>query len=168
MSENTKFIYCDARGFISFRDIDNVSKSEEYIQGYCADDNGFRTFRKDRVLEYIYESSNVDERLNYYTANHSPPREETPKGAHTRRLNTSNAHEICFTGFKKEDKTRLAERAKSVGMLVRDAVTKELVYLCCGYNAGPKKIEKSRHQGVIILSESQFLEMLETGVIPEE
>ena len=168
MSENTKFIYCDARGVISFRDIENVSKSEEYIQGYCANDKGFRTFRKDRVLEYVYESSNVDERLKYHIANHSPPREETPKRSYTKRLNTSNAREICFTGFKKEDKTRLAERAKSEGMFVRDSVTKQLVYLCCGYNAGPKKIEKSRHQGVIILSESQFLEMLETGVIPEE
>ena len=174
MSESTKFIYCDARGVISYRDIANVSKTEEYIQGYCTQDNGFRTFRKDRVLEYVDEETNVDERLKYHIASPPPPREESPPGegsprrSYTRRLNTSNAPEICFTGFKKEDKIRLAEQARTAGMFVRDSVTKQLVYLCCGYNAGPKKIEKSRHQGAIILNELQFIELLETGEIPEQ
>lgn len=52
-------------------------------------------------------------------------------------------------------------------MVVRGAVTINLEFLCCGYNAGPKKIEKARHHGVIILNESQFKTMLQTGEIPE-
>lgn len=168
MRENTKFIYCDARGVISYRDIANISKTEEYIQGYCTQDNGFRTFRKDRVLEYVDEKTNVDERLKYYISSHPLRREESTKWSHTKHSNTCNVPEICFTGFKREDKIRLAERAKSAGMFVRDSVTKQLVYLCCGYNAGPKKIEKSRHQGAIILNELQFVELLETGEIPED
>lgn len=174
MSESTKFIYCDARGVISYRDIANVSKTEEYIQGYCTQDNGFRTFRKDRILEHVDEEKNVDERLKYHIANHPPPRESSSPGegsarrSYTRYLNTSNAPEICFTGFKQEDKVRLAEQAKTAGMFVCASVTKQLVYLCCGYNAGPKKIEKSRHQGTIILNDLQFVELLETGEIPEQ
>ncbi|MCI5192690.1 MAG: hypothetical protein D3915_06125 [Candidatus Electrothrix sp. AU1_5] len=84
----------------------------------------------------------------------------------TRRSNTS-APEICFTGFKKADKIKLVELAESEGMVVRGAVTINLEFLCCGYNAGPKKIEKARHHGVIILNESQFKTMLQTGEIPE-
>jgi len=174
MSESTKFIYCDAHGVISYRDIANVSKTEEYLQGYCTQDNGFRTFRKDRVLEYVGEEANVDERLKYHIDSNPSPREESAqregslRRSFIRRINTINAPEICFTGFKKEDKIRLSEKAKAAGMFVRDSVTKQLIYLCCGYNAGPKKIEKSRHQGAMILNELQFLELLETGEIPEQ
>lgn len=32
----------------------------------------------------------------------------------------------------------------------------------------PKKIEKARHQGVVTLSEDQFLALIETGEIPEK
>ncbi len=176
MSERIRFIYRDADGNISYRDIANVSKTEEYVQGYCTQTNGFRTFRKNRVLEYIDEETDVDDRLNYHIASQPLPEKQSPKRSKERSLrnssprlsNTFNAPEICFTGFKKEDKVRLAELAELSGMFVCASVTSQLVYLCCGYNAGPKKIEKSRYQGSIILSESQFLELLETGEIPEQ
>ena len=73
-----------------------------------------------------------------------------------------------FTGFKKDDKEKLFALAESEGLFVRSKVTSNLNFLCCGYNAGPAKIEKARQQGVIALTEAQFVTMLKTGEIPEE
>ena len=160
-----KFIYCDARGVVSYWEVMNISETDKYIQGFCKNDNGFRTFRKDRVLEDIDNSTDHEQRLNYHIE-HSPPPKETR--AYNRRANKSEKPEICFTGFKKIDKERLSKNAELAGMFLRDSVTKNLEFLCCGDNAGPKKIEKSRHQGAIILNENQFNEMLETGEIPEQ
>lgn len=80
----------------------------------------------------------------------------------------SEKFEICFTGFKKAHKEKLAELAEVHNMIVRGSVTTHLDFLCCGYNAGPKKVEKSRMQGVVVFNEPQFLKMIETGELPEE
>ncbi len=52
-------------------------------------------------------------------------------------------------------------------MVVRRSVTRSLNFLCCGYNAGPKKIEKARAKNVIALNEEQFTQLLDTGEVPE-
>ncbi|MCI5225133.1 MAG: hypothetical protein D3918_00400 [Candidatus Electrothrix sp. AX2] len=166
MSNDRKFIYCNASGVISVREVLNTSETEEYLRGYCVKANAFRTFRKDRVLEDIDESSDIEERLQFHIENSSLSQKSQAIHSSSRISNTS-APDICFTGFKKADKIKLAELAESEGMVVRGAVTTNLEFLCCGYNAGPKKIEKARHHGVIILSESQFKTMLKTGEIPE-
>jgi BRCT domain type II-containing protein len=57
--------------------------------------------------------------------------------------------------------------AESTGMVVRSSVTRSLNFLCCGYSGGPKKIEKARAQNVIALNEEQFIQLLETGEVPE-
>jgi len=163
MSENKSFIYRDALGVISYREVTNISETEEYMQGFCSKANALRTFRKDRILEDTDNSTDIQERMNFFIENSPSPHIPKP-----RRLNISGAPEICFTGFKKADKVKIVELAESEKMFVRDSVTKNLEFLCCGYNAGPKKIEKSRHQGAIILNEEQFKTMLKTGEIPIE
>lgn len=168
MNKNIKFIYCDSRGEITYREISNISKTEIYIQGYCVSDNGFRTFRKDRVLEHIDGNINHEERLEFHRDRLPAPKEKGETRSYNRRVNKFDKPEICFTGFKKEIKLNLVEMAETSGMFVRGSVTKNLVYLCCGGNAGPQKIEDSRHQGSIIINESQFSELLETGEIPEQ
>ena len=47
------------------------------------------------------------------------------------------------------------------------SVTKNLAYLCCGQNAGPKKLEKARAQGVTLLTESDFYNLVGTGETPD-
>ena len=166
-NENKVFIYRDARGNITAREVTNISETDDYIQCLCLKANALRTFRKDRVLEYLDSSkTKISERLTYHIANNPEP---MPKGAGSaRKINTTGSLEVCFTGFKKVDKEQLTALAESENIFVRASVTKNLDFLCCGYNAGPSKIEKSRHQGVVVLSESQFRNMLETGEIPEE
>lgn len=71
--------------------------------------------------------------------------------------------DVHFTGFKKEDKSALESLASDAGMEVRKSVTKALKLLCYGYNASQMKMDKARKMGVIILSETQFRDFLDTG-----
>ncbi|HFW3714471.1 TPA: BRCT domain-containing protein [Salmonella enterica subsp. enterica serovar 6,7:y:-] len=49
---------------------------------------------------------------------------------------------ICFTGFDKTKKSELIQIAKNRGFVIKNDVTTGLSYLCCGENAGPKKLVK--------------------------
>jgi NAD-dependent DNA ligase len=71
--------------------------------------------------------------------------------------------EICFTGFKKDDKNRLTIIAQQHNMLVRQSVTVNLDFLCGGYNAGPAKKRKAEAQGALFLTEETLLIMIKTG-----
>ena len=75
-------------------------------------------------------------------------------------ITTDCRGEICFTGFKKDRKAELKEAAKHHCFMVRSNVTKKLDYLCCGYNAGPVKIKRAKQQGVKLIDENQFKQMI--------
>lgn len=77
-----------------------------------------------------------------------------------------HSHEICFTGFDAAERAELETLAGTVGMTVKESVTKTLAYLCVGETPGPSKIEKAKRQGVPLLNRTQFLELLSDGVLP--
>jgi NAD-dependent DNA ligase len=71
------------------------------------------------------------------------------------------APEICFTGFGRgKEKAMLQEIARMNGYIVRDDVTKNLTFLCCGPEPGPAKIEKAEFRQVEIIPFIEFLEMI--------
>ena len=74
--------------------------------------------------------------------------------------------QVCFTGFGTSKKQELIDPANSNNFKVVSSVTKKLDFLCGGENAGPKKIEKAEAQGVQFLNEEQFVQLIETGEIP--
>jgi NAD-dependent DNA ligase len=160
-NDTLRFIYRDARGRISARELSDFSQSEEYIQGYSTADGEFRTFRKDRVLEQVADAASLQQRLDFHAANAPPPLPD-------RKRNPDRLPEICFTGFKKEEKGRLVAIAQAAGMYVRPSVTRDLMFLCCGDNAGPKKLAKARKLGVILLTAAQFTTLAETGEVPDD
>lgn len=152
------FIYQDAKGNITSRNMREVSMSNDYIQGFCEDTHQFKTFRKDRVLEYLTDIRLIQDKLKHHIKTNPAPK-KAPQSA--------GLNEICFTGFSKEDKNSLTTLAKSKNLIIRSSVTKNLNFLCIGKNAGPKKMETARKQGVVVLNENQFRVMLETGELPE-
>ena len=160
------FIYRDAQGNITFREVFDISESDRYIQGICLTARALRTFRKDRILETTNDDSDVEAKLEYYKSQFPTPEEISHHSKN--RSNQDHKPEICFTGFKKDEKQQLIELAESSSFFVRTAVTSNLEFLCCGSTAGPKKIEKARAQGVLAISKSQFETLVETGEIPEE
>jgi len=158
METEATFIYCNARGNITIRTVSNISETEDYLQGICLQAKELRTFRKDRILEKFPDEVSAEARLSYHISTSPPPRPVTHR---------QNSIDICFTGFKSNDKERLKGLAENAGIVVRNSVTKSLNFLCGGYNAGPSKIEKARSQGAVFLNEEQFVKLLETGEIPE-
>lgn len=74
-----------------------------------------------------------------------------------------NRDQICFTGFRPNEREKLWEIANDAGMKVVKSVTKKLTFLCIGENPGPSKLKKSKDQDVVIMNEQQFLNMLQTG-----
>ncbi len=76
---------------------------------------------------------------------YSHPRPRTPK-----------RHEICFTGFRPDEKAELTRLAEQSGFGVAKTVTKNLVYLCAGPNAGPAKLVKAQAQATQVVSVDAF------------
>ncbi|WP_421865183.1 BRCT domain-containing protein [Motiliproteus sp.] len=147
------FEYRNAKDELKRYELKTWQESGHYIKGTCVHDGRYRTFRKDRVSQYLSKH----EVLN--TPNPPPP---------PRIREKPNQLEVLFTGFPKVQRAALEQKATDAQMLVRKTVSKKLTFLVGGPNAGPTKLEKSRAQGVYILSEPQFHQMLVTGELQDE
>lgn len=168
---NLQFIYRDALGYVTLRTILDATPSDDiYLQCYDADKDQVRTFRKDRILEFIDDSAIADSRLRWHIDNSPPPKEKREHSGLQHRWNSEHLSEVCFTGFKKDDKSRLTKSAEDNGFYVPKKPTKNLKFLVCGYNSGKSvsKKKKAIKAGAMLLSETQFIEHLSTGEIPEE
>jgi NAD-dependent DNA ligase len=158
------FVYVNAQGVVDKYHLINTISSGDYLQGVSLESNTrYKIFRKDRVLKMF---SSVGS-LKYFIIDDEILL--AGKDLISKRKGSSHSHnklEICFTGFAKAEKESLIDKATAAGMQVRDGVAKNLHFLCCGYNAGPKKIESAREKGVLIIVASQFSHMIETGEIP--
>ena len=146
------FIYRNGQGVITSRKVTILTENSDYLCGFC--ERNYRTFRKDHILEFIDNLNQIDERLSYHIKNNPEPIPRRVTG------NTRGDLEICFTGFTREDRERLEGIAKSRNLFIRKNVTRNLFFLCCGYNSGPSKIRRALEQGVTLIGEDQFLKFL--------
>ena len=152
-----RFIYCNGVGEVSERSLSQWAEAGHYIKGHDATKGRVLTFRKDRVQEYLDGS----ELLVKSVTAEPPPR---PMRGAARDLRP----QMLFTGFGAAQRAELEEKADVHGLSVVQTVTKGLVFLCCGPNAGPAKVDKSRAQGVYIVTELQLHPLLETGELPDD
>jgi len=74
--------------------------------------------------------------------------------------------EVCFTGFSPSDKKELIQISIDNDIHIAKSVTKGLMFLCCGGNAGPSKMKKAEIQGVKLIDKIAFFNIIETGEIP--
>lgn len=151
--QKLKFIYPNKDGECSTRTLEHYTFMGRCVSGYCDDTGGYRTFRIDRIQSVIAGELPTYEELDRITKEQ-------------RDRHISSALEVCFTGFKAEQKQELTSIALQNGLVVRTSVTNYLDFLCCGYNAGPAKISRARQLGCVIVSERQFIELLTTGALP--
>ncbi|MEO3692440.1 NAD-dependent DNA ligase LigA [Roseateles paludis] len=75
--------------------------------------------------------------------------------------------EVCFTGFSATEKSELETVATDAGLKVVTSVTKGLMFLVAGTNAGPSKLEKARKQGAQVLDLIGFQELLQADESPK-
>ncbi|MDH0348723.1 BRCT domain-containing protein [Aeromonas dhakensis] len=84
------------------------------------------------------------------------------------------ALEVCFTGFGDvpNQKEFLVEKAEKSGLITRTGITKNLSFLCCraddSAQLGMTKIADALVSGISIISELEFLDLLETGELPDD
>ncbi|EMO5615840.1 hypothetical protein ACV8MQ_08280 [Klebsiella pneumoniae] len=159
--EDMHFVYINANARIGAHSISNVSHSDNYIQGICQSAHSIRTFRKDRILKECTSADEAEQACqSLLPENYIHLTKETKPKALT--------FDVCFTGFKKADKERLIDVAGTHNLTIRSSVTQNLQMLCCGYNAGPTKVNAARMKGTVIIDEAGFMHFLETGEIPDE
>lgn len=84
------------------------------------------------------------------------------------RKSAEKLDQICFTGFSVSRRKELEDMAEAAHLDVVTRVTKNLRYLCTGDNAGPSKMKEAMAKGVVIMSEQQFLNLIETGELPDD
>ncbi len=79
-----------------------------------------------------------------------------------------NRYHVCFTGFDADKKEYLIGLiASSETFRKVKGVTKGLKFLVCGdREPGPVKIKKAKQQGVQILNEAEYLQLIKTGELP--
>lgn len=159
-----RFVYQNAKGVTTKRELIAFTDSEDYIKGIQRLDNGLRTFRKVQIQQIL----TTDEEWN--NCPYPEPAAEVPRWER-KKITASGTPvptgpEIAFTGFSAGRRAELESMSTDSDMQVRKDVTKNLAYLCTGPNAGQKKIEKALAMAVVIMDETAFLWMMETGEIP--
>ncbi|HDC4352568.1 TPA: hypothetical protein O8L21_003902 [Enterobacter cloacae] len=158
--EEMHFVYINANARIRAHSISNVSHSDSHIQGICQSAHSIRTFRKDRILQEFASADEAQQSCqSFFPENYL----HLTKVIKPKTL----TFDVCFTGFKKADKERLIEVAEANSLTVRSSVTQNLQMLCCGYNAGPSKVNAARMKGTIVIDEESFVHFIETGEIPD-
>ncbi|WP_449100465.1 BRCT domain-containing protein [Pseudomonas veronii] len=149
-----RFVYTDAQGQTAEWLLTRWREDSRYIQGRNEQDSKPRTFRKDRIQEYL-------EGAELLLLDAAPPAPEPAP-----RAQVDCRPQILFTGFKAPDRARLEALATEHGFRVMKTASKALAVLCGGYNAGPTKIEDARAAGAFILDEEQLLHLIQTGEVP--
>ncbi|WP_374365892.1 BRCT domain-containing protein [Stutzerimonas sp.] len=149
-----RFIYVDAKGQSSERVLNLWTETAEHIQGRCEQDQFPRTFRKDRIQQFLAGAELLNKEI-------APP---LPRPAP--KLEPGARPQILFTGFKADQRQLLESTANEQGMRVMKTAGKSLTYLCIGANAGPTKVDKAREAGAFILNELELKALFETGELP--
>lgn len=152
-----KFIYRDSAGNKTLRSLSNIKEDDLYIYAYCEYSKGLRTFRKDRIVQYIDASDSE----NY--SHISLP----SKGQERKSLSEDYALEICFTGFKALERTALESLAEVNNMKVRKSIVSRLDFLCIGDKPGKKKLKDAEDKGCVILTLDQYKDLIDHGLLPE-
>lgn len=165
-----KFNYRDAKGEISQRTLVQWSEKSTHIQGRSGEDTFPKTFRKDRVVEYLEGQELL--------LNDAAPPAPKPKpsaiaaaaaAAATRpapKATTDGQNQILFTGFVASERSDLEQKAEGFGLKVMKTAGKALTFLCYGDNAGPAKVAKAQEAGAFIIDSEQFLTLIQTGELP--
>lgn len=67
---------------------------------------------------------------------------------------------VCFTGTMQRNRKEMEAEAKKLGATVTSSVSKKTDYLVCGENVGAAKTSAAEKNGVRILSEAEYVELI--------
>lgn len=156
------FSYKDAKGNFTTRTVDVYYVDDVYIGGYCHKQYDNRTFRADRIVSDITMNGkrySVDDWLEMH--------DSTALSKSKPKIISSLNLEICFSGFEDEAQRNLERQAIDSGFTVCSSVTQNLKFLVVGPKIQHKIMQQAQEVNATFLSEIEFLEMIETGEIPQ-
>jgi len=168
-----KFSYKDAKDNVSERELIQWSENSVYIQGRSNSDSFPKTFRKDRIVEFLFGA----ELLLHDAAPPAPRLLPKPKPSAFAAVEAASSspqpktppggiNQILFTGFAAAHRAELEQKALDFGLKVMSTPGKTLTFLCYGDNAGPTKVVKAQEAGAFIIDSEQFLSLITTGEMP--
>ena len=161
------FIYINGEGEVELKKVDVNELDEDRFHGIDTQIHERRTYLYDRVLR-IYSTKEIKE-IKYEDISNEI---EILQEAHQSKIkkkrgsyetNPEGKCEVCFTGFKAQEKAEMINIAKENHMIVRSSVTANLDMLVMGDNAGERKIKTAQGKGIKICDKEGFLDFLETG-----
>ncbi len=155
--QNLRFAYVNAQGEVSQRELSQWQESGHYIRGHCISGNAVKTFRKDRVQQYLDGCDSL--LVDPYAPPPPKPAPEAPQ---------ESRPQILFTGFAKAERATFEAQAAAAGLTVVSTITKNLTFLACGGNAGPAKVRKARQQGVFIVPGPSLQALIAFGELCDE
>ncbi|MDO6525422.1 hypothetical protein Q4519_06965 [Motilimonas sp. 1_MG-2023] len=163
------FSYEDSSGNLSDRIVEfrsvSKNKGQTYLKSICTDRRAPRTFRIDRINTLFLPETGelIDDHEAYFvsaTIPESKPKLARPKQSRVDSVTKNKKPEIFFSGLWREDREYYEDMAQIFGFKVVKSMTKNVAYLCCGVNAGPKKIEEANARGITIMDTSEFDTMI--------
>jgi hypothetical protein len=148
-----RFVYRDASGKESTRELINFKLTSGTIRGICLERNAIRTFKLNRVVTFL-----EGEELLYATDGRKAQRSKAPD------LVRDGDPEIAFSGFDAKTRSELEKTAKAHGFVVRKSVTKNLDYFVAGpRRSAAKVIEAEEKNGCSVIDKEGFLWLIATG-----
>lgn len=162
---NLTFFYPDIDGRITCHDVSQAHHAGPYIQGF--DGDVFTTFVRDNIIQYVQADDDVESLKRHYSSQDVLLLVDVyqPKPL-------SRGAKVMFAGFPSEDEQVVVSVAEANGMTMVRHVDPDLAVLCVHGDIGPGKLERNRYVDqardveALVLSASQFLQMVETGEIP--
>lgn len=168
------FSYVDHQGQPSNRRVRVMgiasNDGRQYLDGYCLERNGMRTFRVDRVQGDLTDME-TGELFNVYNllaaTNKRRHMDFTPAkpafawaDMEEEFADEEQSSSVLFTGFAKAQREALEAAAEAAGWVVRSTVGSTLDYLVIGPRAGQSKVAKAEELGVCVIDEDLFLQMV--------
>lgn len=165
-----RFNYRDAKGEVTERELVQWSENSIYLQGRSPSDTFPKTYRKDRIIEFLIGA----DLLLHDAAPPAPEVRPKPNAIEAPAVALKDyvpapavlsQNQILFTGFAASLRTVLEEKASAYGLKVMKSAGKTLTLLCYGENAGPTKVAKAQEAGAFIIDVEQFHQLIATGEI---
>ncbi|WP_432786932.1 hypothetical protein AAEX37_00996 [Oligella sp. MSHR50489EDL] len=164
------FIYSDSEGNISKRKLDKLVEEDDiYFKGF-QEDGGFRTFRKDRVIEVLtadeYLSANLSTSTTHLRTTDFDSYLDTDSSSNVDlSISSTNTVEVFFYGFLRKKYFRI--HCEVMGFRVSTRIRPTTTILVHDGLIGWITRWKAKKHSVRILTVKQYFEFADTGVLPD-
>lgn len=112
--------------------------------------------------ESLEEKPKTNNFFKYSKANKEEEKKKLEEASKEIIKDIFNGKILVFTGESKMDRIELRILATKYGAITKDGITKKTEYLVVSENAGKSKLKKAEDYGIKIITEDDFMEMIQS------